>query len=54
MNYKPFGSGAWFDEKQNALEAFLQSESFEALVTTYVVNGSYIILKLIHPKTLTE
>lgn len=38
VNYKPFGSGAWFDEKQNALEAFLQSESFEALVTTYVVN----------------
>ena len=29
VNYKPFGSGAWFEEKRNALEAFLQSESFE-------------------------
>jgi len=38
VNYKPFGSGAWFDEKQNALEAFLQSESFEALVTPFVDN----------------
>ena len=26
INYKPFGSGAWFSEKQHALEAFLHGE----------------------------
>ena len=27
VNYKPFGSGAFFDEKQGALQAFLMSNS---------------------------
>lgn len=26
LNYKPFGSGAWFTEKQQALEAFFHGE----------------------------
>ena len=36
VNYKPFGSGAWFEEKRNALEAFLQSESFELWLQLYL------------------